>query len=195
MGSKLTEIACIVDRSGSMDDLREATIDGFNTFLSAQQDAPGRARMTLVLFNDTYHVVHESADIGLVPPLTCATYVPDGTTALLDAVGRTVNDLGCRLDATPHARRPGKVIIAILTDGLENASQEFSWPQISEIIRHQQEVYNWEFLFLGANQDAIATAARMSVPAANARNWDASPSGMAEAMSMMCCEVSARRAP
>jgi len=193
MNCHLTEIACIIDRSGSMEDLRDTAIHGFNTFLEAQQAAPGEARMTLVLFSDAYHVVHESADIRLVPPLTHSTYVPDGTTALLDAVGRTVDDLGTRLDATGEAHRPGKVVVAILTDGLENASRHYSWPEISDRIAHQQSVYGWEFLFLGANQDAIATAAQISVPAANAHTWDATPEGMRAAMDVLCCEVAARR--
>ncbi len=144
MNDCLTDIACVVDRSGSMGDLREATIEGFNIFLEGQQEAPGEARMTLVLFNDTYEVVHESADIDLVPPLSRVTYVPDRSTALLDAVGQTVDDLGQRLDATPEHLRPAKVIVAILTDGLENASSNYTWPQISSTIDHQQTRYGWE---------------------------------------------------
>jgi len=110
------------------------------------------------------------------------TYAPDGSTALLDAIGRTIDETGARLAAMSEADRPGKVIIAILTDGEENSSGTFTWAQISDMIRHQQDVYKWEFLFLGANQDAIATAARMNISRNSSANFFQTDKGIRKSM-------------
>jgi hypothetical protein len=109
--------------------------------------------------------------IAEVLPLDTSTYQPRGSTALLDAIGRTIDEIGARLANAPEAERPGQVLIAILTDGEENASHQFTWKDISDRIRHQTDVYQWRFLFLGANQDAIATAARMSIGAEDSANF------------------------
>ncbi len=177
MNKDLSEIAFILDRSGSMQPLVEAAISGFNHFLTEQQSAPGLARLTLVLFDDEYLVPVESIPVAEVVPLDITTYVPRASTALLDAIGRTIDDLGTRLAALPEENRPGKVIVAILTDGLENASRHFTWRDISARIRHQTDAYNWEFLFLGANQDAIATAAQLNIGAHNAATFVADAAG------------------
>lgn len=179
MNSSLTEIAFILDRSGSMDAIRDQAIAGFNQFLADQVKEPGEARLTLVLFDTEYLVPVAATPLRDVAPLDPATYVPRSSTALLDAIGRTIDELGQRLAATPEADRPGQVIVAILTDGLENSSTLYTWTKIADRIRHQQEKYNWRFLFLGANQDAIATAARMNIPRADAATYDASPIGYA----------------
>ncbi len=171
MNKHLTEIAFVLDRSGSMQSMATAAIDGFNHFLKSQQSAPGHARLTLVLFDDEYLVPQVSSPVVEVRPLTRETYVPRNSTALLDAIGRTIEELGQRLEATPEPERPGKVIVAILTDGEENASTQFTWTQIAERIRHQTAHYQWEFFFLGANQDAIATAAKMSIAPQNAATY------------------------
>ncbi|OAI42080.1 hypothetical protein AYO41_04765 [Verrucomicrobia bacterium SCGC AG-212-E04] len=163
MKSDLTEIAFVLDRSGSMESVAPAAIAGFNEFLSAHQSAPGQARLTLVLFDDEYLVPAASLPISEVLPLDVETYVPRNTTALLDAIGRTIDELGARLDKLPEAGRPGAVIVAVLTDGLENASTQYKWADVASRIRHQQQNYQWKFLFLGANQDAIATAAKMNI--------------------------------
>jgi len=104
---------------------------------------------------------------------------PGGTTALLDAIGRTINTIGERLNRTPEPDKPGNVIVAILTDGLENASQEFKRKEIFKMIKHQREVYSWEFIFLGAKQDAISTGAKMGIPIANAVTFSEAPGGAA----------------
>ena len=171
MNKHLTEIAFVLDRSGSMQSMATAAIDGFNHFLKSQQSAPDHARLTLVLFDDEYLVPQVSSPVVEVRPLTRETYVPRNSTALLDAIGLTIEELGLRLAATPEPERPGKVIVAILTDGEENASTQFTWTQIAERIRHQTAHYQWEFFFLGANQDAIATAAKMSIAAGNAATY------------------------
>jgi hypothetical protein len=171
MNPHLTELAFILDRSGSMGSVAAAAIEGFNLFLRAQQTTPGQARLTLVLFDDEYLVPAQSLPVIEVLPLDHRTYVPRNSTALLDAIGRTIDELGARLSAIPEPERPGKVIVAILTDGLENASTRYTWRNVAARIRHQTRVYQWEFLFLGANQDAIATAAQLHIAAENAATY------------------------
>jgi hypothetical protein len=163
MNKNLTEIAYILDRSGSMQAMVEPAIAGFNQFLREQIEAPGNARLTLVLFDNEYLVPCDGLPIEEVVELDTTTYVPRGSTALLDAIGRTINELGARLAAIPESARPGQVIIAIFTDGYENASRQFDLHKINDLITHQRENYNWQFLFLAANQDAIATAAQMGI--------------------------------
>ncbi|MCX6846592.1 MAG: VWA domain-containing protein [Verrucomicrobia bacterium] len=171
MNQNHTEIAFILDRSGSMASMVEPAIAGFNSLLAEQQALPGSARFSLVLFDDHYEVPVASLPIAEVRQLNTNTYQPRGYTALLDAIGRTIDELGARLTNTPEAERPGQVLIAILTDGEENASKQFSWQDISDRIRHQTDVYQWRFLFLGANQDAIATASRLNIGAENSANF------------------------
>ena len=126
MNKKLTEIAYILDRSGSMQPLVESAITGFNSFLKDQQETPGDANFTLVLFDDEYLLHADRAAIADVRPLDANTYVPRGCTALLDAIGRTIDNIGKKLAKTPEKDRPGKVIIAIYTDGYENASSDYT---------------------------------------------------------------------
>ena len=172
-----TEIAFVLDRSGSMNCCQQDAIAGFNQFLADQQETEGLAKLTLVLFDDEYLVPVSSIPVQEVVPLTDDTYQPRGCTALLDAVGQTIDDLGNRLAALTEKDRPGQVIVAILTDGLENASQRFTWKEIAGKIKHQTDTYKWIFLFLGANQDAIATAANLSIAANNAANYVADAAG------------------
>ena len=168
MNKKLTEIAYILDRSGSMEPLKESAISGFNTFLKDQQETSGKANLTLVLFDDEYLLHADSTPIKEVQPLDASTYVPRSMTALLDAIGRTIENIGKQLAKTPEKERPGKVIIAIYTDGYENASTDYTASKIAKMIRHQTDNYDWEFLFLAANEDAIATAATYGIDSKNA---------------------------
>lgn len=193
MNDELVEMVCIVDRSGSMDAISSDAIGGFNSFIEGQKQQPGQARFTLVLFDHEYLVVHESEDIARVPPLDATTYVPRGTTALLDAIGRTIDDVGKRLHDTPEPERPGTVIIAILTDGMENASKDYTQNRIAAMIKHQQEKYDWQFLFLAANQDAIATAGSLSIDAQDAQAYQATPEGIRDVYAELGQAVNARR--
>ena len=177
MNKKLTEIAYILDRSGSMQPLVEAAISGFNTFLKDQQETSGDASLTLVLFDDEYLLHADRTPIQEVLPLDASTYVPRSCTALLDAIGRTVVNIGKKLANTPEKDRPGKVIIAIYTDGYENASTDYTANKIAKMIRHQTDNYQWEFLFLAANEDAIATAASYGIDSKNASKVSFSPIG------------------
>jgi len=178
MNKNYTEIAFILDRSGSMESSREAAIAGFNFFLKEQQTSRGLTKLTLVLFDDEYLVPIHALPVAEILPLNNETYIPRGTTALLDAIGRTADELGARLAAMREKYRPGQVIVAILTDGLENSSQTYTWKQIARVIKHQTEQYRWTFLFLGANQDAIATAAQMNIAAADASPFVADSAGL-----------------
>ena len=141
-----------------------------------------------MLFDDEYLVPFASTPIVEVPPLNAKTFVPRNSTALLDAIGQTIDELGVRLNATDEQDRPSKVIASILTDGEENASQKYNWHDVSERIRYQQDKYQWEFLFLGSNQDAIATAGRLNSGAQNAVTYEATnEEGVA------CCNAFAER--
>lgn len=176
-----TELAFILDRSGSMESMRQAAIDGFNEFLRDQQASPDNTRLTLVLFDDIITTVHDALPIAEILPLDQDTYVPRGSTALLDAIGDTIDRLGRRFDALPADQKPGHVAIAILTDGEENSSRRFTWHDISSRIRHQQEKYAWDFLFLGAGPDTIATAAKMHIAAHHTAQYVADAAGQGAA--------------
>jgi len=194
MKNQLTEIAFVLDRSGSMQSQLEAAISGFNDFLREQRSAPGEARFTLVLFDDQYEVPCNAIPIAEAVELDTSTFVPRGSTALLDAVGRTIDDLGGRLAATAEESRPGQVILVILTDGLENASEKYTWKDISKKIKHQRDTYRWEFLFLGANQDAIATASQMNIAAGSAMSYVQDSHGILSAHKTTNRKVRAMRA-
>ena len=167
----LADITIVLDRSGSMASVVGDTIGGFNRFLEDQKNAPGEAALTLVQFDNVYESVHDAVRIQEVPLLTTQTFVPRGSTALLDAIGRAVDETGRRLEARPEADRPAKVIVVIVTDGQENSSHEYSLARINEMISRQRDTYSWEFVFLGANQDAIATASSMGIMTANAMSF------------------------
>ncbi len=193
MNKNLTEIAYILDRSGSMQSLVESAISGFNTFLKDQQATPGDANFSLVLFDDEYLLHADRTPIAEVRPLDANTYTPRGCTALLDAIGRTITNIGNQLAKTPEKDRPGKVIIAIYTDGYENASTDYTVKKISKMIRHQTKDYNWEFLFLAANEDAIATADSYGIDRKNASQVQFSEIGNLASSDSFSRKVSSHR--
>lgn len=189
----VTEIAFILDRSGSMESVRQATIDGFNEFLRDQQAAPGLTRLTLVLFDNEILTVHDSVPVVEILPLDHTTFVPRGSTALLDAIGITINRIGDRIATTPESQRPGHVAVAILTDGEENSSQEYDWHRIARHINRQTQKYGWDFLFLGAGPDAIATAAKMNIHAKHSAAYMADAAGQQAATKGISRKISAAR--
>jgi len=193
MNMDLVEIACVVDRSGSMASISKDAIGGFNTFLASQKAQPGSTRFTLVLFDNEYQVVHNGTPIRLVEDLTSTTFIPRGSTALLDAIGKTMDDMGARLSQTTEQERPGKVILAILTDGEENSSEVYTSEKVERMLRHQQEKYQWEVLFLAANQDAIMAAKKLAIPSENALNFYPSPKGIQMAFSALSDDINQRR--
>lgn len=176
-----TVVQAIIDRSGSMQSIRDDAEGGFNAFIADQRSLPGRCQVSLAQFDDKYEVVYTDQTIDQVPPLQI---LPRGSTALLDAIGRTVIDLGARLAALPEDARPGTVLVCIVTDGRENASREFSHPTIRDLIVEQTEKYSWTFIYLGADQDAIEQAVQMGIDAQQSLTYDRGSSGAAyEAMS------------
>lgn len=175
-----TSINVIIDRSGSMGNLATDTIGSFNTFLAEQKLVPGEAVFTLCTFNEESKLVHDFVKLGSVPDLNSKTYTPHGSTALLDAVGSTINSVGVKLAAMPEEERPSKVIFLIITDGQENASTDFSRAQVKEMIEHQRNTYQWEFVFMGANIDAVGEGMSLGIAQQNTLNYDASSAGTHE---------------
>ena len=192
MKDNFTRIAIVLDRSGSMESCKESTVAGFNEFIRTQREIPGEATVKLVQFDDQYETVFDKP-LKECPELTQNTFVPRGSTALLDAQGRTIVELGQELAALPEQERPSKVIVVTLTDGLENASKQYNLDKIGEMIREQRDKYNWDFVFLGANQDAIATAAAMSIPLPSAMSYSTSKAGVAATMAAVSHYVGAAR--
>lgn len=193
MNPNLTEIAYILDRSGSMEPMQEPAVAAFNQFIKSQLDVPGDARLTLVQFDDQYEVPVVSRPIQDVEQLTAATYVPRGSTALLDAIGRTIKETDQRLQGLADNQKPGKVIITIFTDGLENASREYTIKHISDLIRLYRDEKGWEFIFLAANQDAIATAAQLSIGAAMSGNVEFCDAGVSSTGNAMNRKIRSMR--
>jgi uncharacterized protein YegL len=188
-----TDITVVLDRSGSMQSTRDDAMNGFNALVSDQKTAPGEAWLSLVQFDDQYQVNYTETPMRDVPALTRETYQPRGSTALLDAIGLTIDAVGARLSARDAADRPGKVIVVIITDGMENASRKFTSATISEKIAHQRDVYKWEFVFVGSNQDAIMTAAQMNIGVHDALTFSSTPRGTDRAYSAIASSLSARR--
>lgn len=147
------------------------TIGGFNAFLDEQKRAPGTATLTLHQFDDVFETVIEAADIKAAPDLTRETFVPRGNTALLDAMGSAIDRTGTRLLLMREPDRPGKVVFVVITDGIENASRKYRADLVNQMIAHQRSKYGWEFVFLGANQDAITSAAQFGMSMANAMTY------------------------
>jgi len=176
MDQNLTEIVFILDRSGSMSGLEKDMIGGFNGFVKKQAEI-GRTSLTTVLFDDKYEILHNGIDASNVY-ITENEYFTRGTTALLDAVGKTINDVGKRLNETPETLRPGKVIFVITTDGLENASQTFSYKEVKKMITHQTEKYSWDFVFMGANIDVAMEGGKLGIKANQSFNFQASSLGV-----------------
>lgn len=165
MNSNLTEIVFILDRSGSMAGLEGDTIGGFNAMLEKQKKEPGEALLTAVLFSDENHVLYDRADIRRVEPMTERQYQVGGCTALLDAIGGTVRHIANVHRYAREEDRPTKTVFVITTDGMENASRAYSYSEVQRLVRHEQEKYGWEFLFLGANMDAISAARSFGIRA------------------------------
>lgn len=158
MNSNLTEIVFILDRSGSMAGLESDTIGGFNAFVEKQKKEKGEALLSAVLFSNESEVIYDRVDLKKVEPMTDAQYCVGGCTALLDAIGGAVRHIRNVHKYAREDDRPGKTVFVITTDGMENASREYSCADVQRMVRHEREKYGWEFLFLGANMDAIAAA-------------------------------------
>ncbi len=158
MNNKLTEIVFILDRSGSMAGLEDDTIGGFNAFVEKQKKTEGEAVLSAVLFSNDSEVIYDRVNIQKVEPMTDAQYRVGGCTALLDAIGGAVHHIKNVHKYAREEDRPAKTVFVITTDGMENASRAYTYEEVQKMVKHEREKYGWEFLFLGANMDAIAAA-------------------------------------
>ena len=171
MKKNLTELVFILDKSGSMSGLESDTIGGFNSMLEKQKGVDGDCNVTTVLFDNNYELLHDRIDIKAIGPISDKEYQVGGTTALLDAIGRTVNKIINVQKRSGEEYRADKVMFVIITDGYENSSREYSSDKVKALIEQQKEKYNWEFIFLGANIDAVETAGRYGISADRAVDY------------------------
>jgi uncharacterized protein YegL len=177
MKKDLTEIVFILDRSGSMGGLESDTIGGYNAMLAKQQAASGQAVVSTVLFDDSCEVLHDRLDLKTVKPMTDKEYFVRGCTALLDAVGGAIHHIGNIHKYARDEDRPEKTIFIITTDGQENASRRYTYDRVKAMIERQKETYGWEFIFLGANIDAINVASQFGIDANHASDYHADSEG------------------
>lgn len=167
MKKNYTHVSALLDKSGSMESIKNDTIGGFNNFIKDQQKEDGEMTLSLSQFDSEYDIVHDFVNIHKVEPLTDKTFVPRGSTKLLDSLGRMIIDTGNKLANMSENERPEKVIFVITTDGQENASTEFKPEKIAEMVKHQEENYNWQFIYLGANQDAFTVGQSLGMQGVN----------------------------
>lgn len=196
MKKNLTELVFILDRSGSMSGLESDTIGGYNALLKKQKEEPGEAIVTTVLFDDNYEILHDRINVKGIRPITEKEYFVCGCTALLDAIGKTINKTLNVQKNTNEEQRADKVMFVITTDGMENASNEYNYEKIKKMVEWQKENYGWEFIFIGANIDAIATAAKFGISSDRAANYNADGKGTRlnyEAVSNVVSELRASR--
>lgn len=177
MKKELTQMVFVLDMSGSMNRLTNETVSGYNQMVSDQKKEDGEAIITTVLFNHKSTIVHDTVNIREVKDMTTEEYRPGGMTAMLDAVGETINHVGKRLEAMPENERPEKVLFTIITDGFENCSREYDLATVKEMIEHQRTKYNWMFTFLGANIDNIAVSDSLGIDRMLSKKYTASKMG------------------
>jgi hypothetical protein len=184
-------IAVLLDRSGSMESIKSDTEGGFNAFIAEQRKQPGEVNVTLAQFDTEYEVVYANKSVGDVPRLDLQ---PRGGTALYDSLGRLITDVGAALAATQEDDRPAKVIVVVMTDGHENSSTEWTHDAVSSVIRRQERDYSWEFVFLGANMDAVAIGQQLGFAADRSMTYATTGAGVASAFAANSDLVSRLRA-
>lgn len=178
MKKDLTELVFILDKSGSMHGLEKDTIGGFNSLIEKQKKESGEAIVSTVLFSDYKQVIHNRINLNEVLVLTSKEYFVEGCTALLDAIGHAIRHIVSVRRNTPEDEQPEKTIFIITTDGMENASIEYTYKKVKEMIQYQKEKFGWEFIFLGANIDAAAEAEKMGINRDNAVSYCCDSSGI-----------------
>lgn len=193
MKKNLTELVFILDRSGSMQGLEADTIGGFNAMLEKQKKEPGQAFVSTLLFDDQTQVIHDRVPLDRVKPMTERDYYVRGCTALLDAVGGAIHHIG---NIHKYARPqdvPEHTLVVITTDGMENASRRYSLLQVKRMIQRQKERYGWEFIFLGANIDAMEAAGQLGIDPDRAANYHSDSAGTRLTFQSISCAVSSMR--
>lgn len=193
MNNNLTEMVFILDRSGSMNGLVSDTIGGFNSLIERQKKEEGEALVTTVLFDDKYEVLHDHVNIKDIASITEKEYFSRGMTALLDAVGKTITQVEHRQNFAASEDTPEKTMVVIITDGLENASQEYSLSTVRKMIEAQQEKHGWEFIFLGANIDAVQVGGSLGISAERSVNYHADGVGTSKNFAGISMATSALR--
>ena len=184
----LTYITGILDRSGSMASIRAQAEDGWNAFVAEQAAQPGQCEISLVQFDDVIEVVYDHIPAREITPFSLD---PRNSTALLDAIGMTITALGSKLAAMSEDARPGSVIIVVVTDGHENASREFTLQQVNTMTRHQSDGYGWQFVFLGANLDAVAAGQDLGIGADRSMTYR--PDAVGSAMGLNSAKITGYR--
>ena len=179
MKKNLTELVFILDRSGSMSDLEADTIGGFNSMIERQRGEESEALVSTVLFNGSSEVIHDRVDIRHIEPMTRRQYIACGCTALLDAIGSAIHHIGNVHKYAREEDRPEHTLFVITTDGMENASHRYTADQVKTMIKRQKSLYGWEFLFLGANIDAVETAGHFGISEDRAVNYHSDCEGTA----------------
>ena len=177
MKTNITELVFILDNSGSMSGLESDTIGGYNAMIRKQQEETGKARITTVLFSDESEILHDQTDIMEMKPMTKRQYQVGGSTALLDAVGMTIHKIGNAQKYAKEELRADKVMVVITTDGMENSSREYTYEKIRRMIERQKNRYGWEFIFLGADIEAVAAAAKLGIERDRAVNFHSDSQG------------------
>lgn len=193
MRKGLTEVVFILDRSGSMSGLEADTIGGFNSLVAKQKKEEGDALISVVLFDDRQEVLYDRVDVKRIEPMNDRQYYVRGCTALLDAVGGAIHHIGNVHKYAREEDRPEKTMFIITTDGLENASRGYNYRKVREMVEHQKNKYNWEFIFLGANIDAVEVAGKFGVSANRAMNYECDSAGTSLNFSALGNMVSAMR--
>ena len=193
MKKNLTELVFILDESGSMYGLADDTIGGFNSMIDKQRGVEGEALVSTVLFNTDNKVIHDRVPIDRVELLTRKEYEPGGCTALLDAVGGAIHHIGIVHKYARPEDVPERTLFVITTDGMENASHRYTLEKVKQMIQKQKEKHGWEFLFLGANIDAVGTAESMGIAPDRAVNYVPDAQGTALYTEELCAAVTAMR--
>jgi len=193
MKKGLTEVVFILDRSGSMSGLEADTIGGFNSLIRKQKQEEGEAYISTVLFDDVSEVIYDRVSVEEVIPMTNKQYYVRGCTALLDAIGGAIHHIGNVHKYAREEDRPEKTLFIITTDGMENASRRYSYDMVKQMVKQQQDRYGWEFLFLGANMDAMSEAGRFGIAPDRAVNYECDSAGTKFHFAVVCDTVSAVR--
>jgi hypothetical protein len=183
-------IAALLDRSGSMESIADDTRGGFDAYIAGERSQSGSTLVTLAQFDNVYDVVYQNRPIDEVPPLTLE---PRGMTALLDAIGRFVTEVGSGLAALPEQDRPGDITVLVMTDGHENASAEWTKDAVRQLIVQQETVYGWDFVFLGANMDAIDVGTSLGFAPGKSLTYEATGAGVGGAFSAVASYTSRKR--